>query len=399
MANLLPALEGLNQLLMKQVDEKKVKDKQIRGANLISEYKTRLDQAQSSEEVSNINSWLLKESQVRDAEDVQQTAYYMLNNYGKKFEEKEKEEKKKIELSQDRQGMMDFFKNVPVLFDGKRTTGDVVARSMIEKNENIKTDDIFKVLSQLQIEDTTTVGYDPNSRTIITTTESSTKAGGIAGRKSTSIKYGNGRLFTDEEGSYKDKTGKVIKSQAGIYDEGVDKLIDTSEILGYKGGQQALNAMYEIENPAPIRRGGGGGGYGGGKVDKEEKMIESYAYDDKTFDAPPPLKPGEKRFAWKERSDFKMVEEAILASPATHDLTADVRKSIFTYFQGYLGDMQQAKKHPIGSSAWKAAYITAQKVFWNNVDGMLNATDKEGNLVVPLDQRKNVDRFLKYISK
>jgi len=283
MANLLPALEGLNQLLMKQVEKKEKDTKKVVGAQLVSEYDKKLQTAKTSEEVSKINSWFLTETQKRDVPEVQQTGYYMLNNYLPKFQ-KEEEKAEKIALNrQDVESYIGVWKNIPVMYNGIETTGDVIARDLMKRNSTISSDEIDKTLESLKINEETFAGIDPTSRKIITRTERSSKAGGRFADKITNMSWNGNKIFIDNDGKIMGKDNVEILSTLGKYDEGVDTLIDSSEILKHKGGQQVLNAIYEMDQPVPIR-GGSRGGYGGsgGKAPK--------SFEDKYFKGLTPSK-------------------------------------------------------------------------------------------------------------
>ena len=394
---------------MKQVEEKKVKDKQTRGASLISEYKAKLDQAKSSQEVIDINSWLLKESQVRDVEDVQQTAYYMLNNYGKKLEEKEKEEKKNSEITGERKGMTEYYKNIPVQYNGITTTGDVVAKSLIEQNPNIKADDLTKILYSLQIKEDKTVGFDPNKKIITIKKSKSSQALGEFDSEYTNIYANGGKLFVDKEGKYKDKNGKEITAQAGVFDAGIDQEINPSEISTLKGGSQILGSIYDMENPQP--RGGGGGGYygGGGGMTKEEKTLYSYAQPDDadyTDTTGNPIPKGEQpngkkangmRFAWTRASDFINVDEQIGVA-TSYGVPPKAQEYIAKAFNRYKLNMQHANKYPVGSTDYNRLYTAAQKAFWEEVKYTRDFEGKEGPEYSE-EEKKNIDNFLIRISK
>lgn len=264
MANLLPALEGLNQLLIKQVEKKEKDTKKVVGAQLVSEYDKRLQTAKTSKEVSDINSWFLTETQKRDVPEVQQTGYYMLNNYLPRFQKEEEKAEKLDMIQQDALSFMDYYKNIKVGYNGQIITGDIVAKDLMKKNPTISSDDIMKHLGNLQIQEDSIIGTDPSTRQIVKTTSYSSKAGGELGKKTTSMNWSDkGKIiYIDNEGKIKGKDGVEISSTAGKYDEGIDTLVDSSEILSTKGGQQALNTVYELEQPEPVR-GGGRGGYGG----------------------------------------------------------------------------------------------------------------------------------------
>lgn len=278
MANLLPALEGLNQLLIKQVEEKKVKDKQTRGASLISEYKTKLDQAKSSQEVADINSWLLKESQVRDVEDVQQTAYYMLNNYGKKFEEQEKQTKLNEKIAKQREGYKNLYDELTVYYKGKETKASEFVNDAIKANPDITAEEINAQLKEIKVETSEDISLDPNTKKIVVIRNRKNNLGYAESAPATILSFNNGNIFRDvEKGKVTTKDAKGVETtkevigQAGIYDEGIDEKITPEEILKYKSGEDVLKTVYNL-NPvnAPAPR-GGSGGYRGGSSGKTKK--------------------------------------------------------------------------------------------------------------------------------
>lgn len=272
MANLLPALEGLNQLLMKQVEKQEKDTKKAVGAQLVSEYDKKLQVAKNSEEVSKINSWFLTETQKRDVPEVQTTGYYMLNNYLPRFQKEEEKAEKLGMIQKDAMSFMEYYKNIKVGYNGQIITGDVVAKDLMSKNPTISSDEIIKHLGNLQVQEESVIGTDPTTRQIIKTTSYSSKTGGELGKKSSTINWvkGKGLYYQDQDGKMM-KDGKEITSVAGQYDEGIDTLVNPSEILSVKGGQQALNAVYELDQPEPVR-GGGRGGSGG----RGGKMPETY---------------------------------------------------------------------------------------------------------------------------
>jgi len=62
MANFLPALEGLNQLLMKQTEQNEKRKKQDTSALLISDYNNKLNKTKTVEEVNNITTNFIAEA-------------------------------------------------------------------------------------------------------------------------------------------------------------------------------------------------------------------------------------------------------------------------------------------------------------------------------------------------
>ena len=279
MADLLPALSGLNQLLLKKVELQKEEEKKKKGADLITEYDAKLRTAQSSKDLESANTWFLSQSQLRDVPHVQQTGYYMLQNFLPKFSKAEEKLEKQNELrqinSREIQGLLPTWENSKVFLNDKEITGAEYAKSILAKNPDATADDIQKQIDNLNIFESSKVVFDPGAKTFVIAKYKKNKAKGLLSTETVNVRYDGKKLWTDEQGEIVNDKGEKVTGTEGKFDAGIDKEVKREDILSIEDGDRAIQQAYQLDNP-PLRGNNGySGGYGNGRGNSKDSK-ESY---------------------------------------------------------------------------------------------------------------------------